>query len=50
MNGAEERRAFCGSVCDNSSDLHCELLGRTTVGDWTSDEERIEGLDAEGFP
>lgn len=50
MSGAEELRAFYGGVFDNSPDLHCELVDRTTVGNWVFDEERIEGLHAEGFP
>lgn len=50
MSGAEELRAFYGAVFENSPDLHCELVNRTRVGDWVFDEERIEGLHAEGFP
>lgn len=50
MNGTEEMRAFSGSVFENSPNLHCELVRRTTVGNWMYDEERIEGLNAEGFP
>jgi hypothetical protein len=50
MSGAEEMRAFYGSVFEGSPVLHCDLVGRTKVGDWVFDEERIEGLNAEGFP
>jgi len=50
MSGAEELHAFYGSVFENSPNLHCELVNRTSVGDWVFDEERIEGLHAEGFP
>jgi hypothetical protein len=50
MSGTEEMRAFYGNVFENSPDLHCELVNRTTVGDWVFDEEQFEGLNAEGFP
>lgn len=50
MNGAEEMRAFYGSVFENSPELYCDLVSRSAVGDWVFDEEKVEGLQAEGFP
>lgn len=50
MEGAEELRAFYGTLFENSPDLHCEVVDRTQVGDWTIDEEQIQGLNAEGLP
>ena len=50
MSGTEELRAFYGNVFKNSPNLHCEVVNRISVGDWVIDEEKIEGLQAEGFP
>lgn len=50
IGGAEEMRAFYGNLFENSPGLHCEVVGRTSVGDWVIDEEKIQGLNAEGFP
>lgn len=50
MSGSEEIRAFYNNVFDNSPDLRCEIVNRTSVGDWVIDEEKIQGLKAEGFP
>ncbi|SMO84499.1 hypothetical protein SAMN06265218_11716 [Fodinibius sediminis] len=35
---------------DNSPELHCDILNRMSVGDWVIDEEKLEGLHAQGFP
>lgn len=50
MSGAEEMRAFYGSMFENSPDLHCDVVNRTSVGNWVIDEEKLRGLNAEGFP
>lgn len=50
MSGADEMRAFYKNAFENSPDLHCVIVNRTKVGDWVIDEERIQGLKAEGFP
>ncbi|PKD45161.1 nuclear transport factor 2 family protein [Rhodohalobacter barkolensis] len=50
MSGSEEIRTFYSSVFKNSPNLHCEIVNRTSVGDWVFDEEKIQGLNAEGFP
>lgn len=50
MNGAEELRGFYGNLFDNCPDLHCEVVNRISVGDWVIDEEKVEGVHAEGFP
>lgn len=50
MSGSEEIRTFYSSVFKNSPNLHCEIVNRTSVGDWVIDEERIHGLKAKGFP
>lgn len=50
MRGEEQMRAFYGEVFSNSPDLNCEVVNRISVGDWVIDEEKIEGLHAEGFP
>ena len=50
MSETDEMRAFYGNLFSNSPDLHCELVSRTSVGNWVIDEERIQGLNAEGFP
>jgi len=50
MGGHDEIRAFYREVFENSPDLHCHLVNRTSVGDWVLDEEKIKGLRADGFP
>jgi len=50
MSGSEEIRAFYTELFNNSPDLHCEVMNRTSVGDWIIDEEKLQGLNAEGFP
>lgn len=50
MSGTDEFRAFYTNLFNNSPELHCELMNRTTVGDWVFDEEKVQGLNAEGFP
>lgn len=50
MSGSKQMRAFYHNVFENSPNLHCNILNRTTVGDWVIDEEQIKGLKAEGFP
>lgn len=50
MRGEDQLRAFYGEVFSNSPDLHCDVVNRISVGDWVIDEEKIEGLHAEGFP
>lgn len=50
MSGAEEIRAFYENLFESSPGLHCELVNRTSVGNWVIDEERVQGLNAEGFP
>lgn len=50
MDGAEAMRAFYGDLFEKSSDLHCEVVDRTRVGNWVIDEEQVEGIVADGFP
>lgn len=50
MSGSKEMWAFYNNIFGNSPDLHCDLVNRTKVGDWVIDEEKIQGLKAEGFP
>lgn len=50
MRGKDQVRAFYSEVFNNSPDLHCDVVNRISVGDWVIDEEKIEGLHAEGFP
>ncbi|WP_445666606.1 nuclear transport factor 2 family protein [Fodinibius sp. AD559] len=50
MSGSEQIRAFYRNVFENSPNLHCDIVNRTTVGDWVIDEEQLQGLKAEGFP
>lgn len=50
MSGRNEFRGFYEQLFENSPNLHCEIINRTKVGDWIIDEERIQGLKAEGFP
>lgn len=50
MSGLDEFRAFYENLFNNSPDLHCDIINRTKVGDWVIDEEKLEGLNAEGFP
>lgn len=50
MRGMEQLRAFYGELFSNSPDLHCDVVNRISVGNWVIDEEKIEGVHAEGFP
>ena len=50
MSGSEEIQAFYSNVFKNSPDLRCEIVNRTSVGDWVVDEEKIQGLKARGLP
>lgn len=50
MDGLDEFRAFYENLFNNSPDLHCRIINRTTVGNWVIDEEKLKGLNAEGFP
>lgn len=50
MSGSDEFRSFYTDLFNNSPKLHCEVVNRTSVGEWVFDEEKIQGLNAEGFP
>lgn len=50
MRGSEEMRVFYRNVFKNSPNLHCDIVNRITVGDWIIDEEKLNGLNANGFP
>lgn len=50
MRGSDEIRAFYTNLFNNSPELYCEVVNRTSVGDWVIDEEKLQGLNAEGFP
>lgn len=50
MSGSKEMRAFYSNVFKNSPKLHCDIVNRTSVGNWVIDEEKIQGLKTEGFP
>lgn len=50
INGYKEFRAFYKNLFENSPNLHCNIINRTKVGDWIIDEEKLKGLNANGFP
>ena len=50
LTGAQEMREFFGAMFANSPELHCDVVSRISVGDWVIDEERVTGVQAEGFP
>ena len=50
MKGTEEFRSFYKNLFQNSPDLHCDIVNRTKVGNWVIDEEKLEGMNMEGFP
>jgi hypothetical protein len=50
MSGTDEICAFYTNLFNNSPELHCEVVNRTSVGNWVIDEEKLQGLNAEGFP
>lgn len=50
LAGADEMRAFYGTLFENSPNLHCDVVNRMTVGEWIIDEEEIRGVHAERFP
>ena len=47
MRGAEEMRRSYAKLFEAYPNQHCEILSRTSVGNWVLDEERITGR-AEG--
>ena len=50
MSGAAEMRPFYEAMFSDSPDLHCDVVNRISVGDWVIDEEKVVGVQAEGFP
>ena len=50
MSGREEFRAFYENLFGDSPSLHCEIINRTKVGNWIIDEEKLQGLNADGLP
>jgi hypothetical protein len=43
-------RAMYGPLFQHSPDLKCEILHRSSIGDYTVDEEHVTGAVLDGFP
>lgn len=50
LDGSEDMRTFYEALFSNSPELNCQIVNRTSVGDWVIDEEHVSGLKMEGFP